>query len=260
MKRLGVIARSPARDAGPAHLTGATARYLREDVEASPAGGAASARDRQRRIVIAGAGGFGREVLQYIYDAMALQDGYVVKGFLDDRPPDLAALGLEVPVLGGTDGYDFEAGDRVLLAIGDTNVRLRLAERFAARGARFLTVVHPLAYVSASARLGTGCIVAPFATVGAHARLGDHTVLTFYASVAHDARVGRACGFSPHSVINGGASLGDGVFLGAFAAVNPLQTVGAGSKVAAGAVVYHAIPAGTLAVGNPARPRPLWKA
>lgn len=213
----------------------------------------------ERGIVLIGAGGFGREVRQYARDAARAQPGYFVKGFLDDVPPDLEALGVPEPVLGDTDSYAFEENDRALIAIGDPAVRLELAERLERRGVKFVTLVHPLAYVSESATLGTGCIVAPFASIGAHAQMGDHSVLTFYASIGHDARVGRCCGFSPHAVTNGASRLGDGVFLGAYAVVNPRQSVGAGSKVAAGAVVYHAIPSGVLAVGNPAKPRPLWK-
>lgn len=209
-------------------------------------------------VVIVGAGGFGREVLQYVRDAFANDPEVRVKGFLDDRPPDLSAFGLDVPVLGDTHAYQPAPTDRLVIAVGHPPLRTALAERLAARGARFLTVVHPLAFVAASARIGAGCILAPFATVGAHASIGDHSVLTFYASVGHDARVGRSCALSPHSVTNGGSLLGDEVFLGAHAVVNPLQRVGDGAKVAAGAVVYRPVPAGHLAAGNPAKARPSW--
>lgn len=209
-------------------------------------------------VVIVGAGGFGREVLQYVRDAFATDPSLRIKGFLDDRPPDLGAFGLDLPVLGDTRTYALAPDDRFVIAVGHPPLRTALAERLAARGARFLTVVHPLAFVAASARIGAGCILAPFATVGAHASIGDHTVLTFYASVGHDALVGRSCALSPHAVTNGGSIIGDEVFLGAHAVVNPLQRVGDGAKVAAGAVVYRAVPPRTLAAGNPAKARPSW--
>lgn len=211
-----------------------------------------------RRVVIVGAGGFGREVLQYVRDTFAGDRSVTVKGFLDDAPPDLRPFALGVPVLGDTSTYHVEPDDRFVVAIGDPATRRRLVERLASRGATFMSVVHPLAYVSAAATLGTGCIVAPYATVGAHATIGDHTVLTFYASVGHDARVGSYCAFSPHAVTNGVTRIGDEVFLGAHAVVNPLKAVGDRAKVAAGAVVYRAVPANTFAVGNPAKARPLW--
>lgn len=211
-----------------------------------------------QNVVIVGAGGFGREVLRYVLDTYGSDPDTQVKGFLDDRPPDLASFGLGIPVLGDTHGYRPQDGDRLIIALGEPKLRQMMAERFGALGARFLTVVHPTAYVSASASVGEGCIVAPFATIGAHASLGDHSVLTFYASIGHDAKVGRWCALSPHSVTNGGSRIGDRAFLGAHAVVNPMQSVGDGAKVAAGAVVYRPVPPNTLATGNPAKPRPLW--
>lgn len=209
-------------------------------------------------IVIVGAGGFGREVLQYVRDAFAGDSGYRIKGFLDDQPPDLAAFGLSLPVLGNTREYQPVEAERFVIAVGDPRVRAALSERLAGLGARFLSVVHPRSYVAPSASVGEGCIVAPFATIGAHAAIGDHTVLTYYASVGHDARVGRWCALSPHSVTNGMTTIGDRVFLGAHAVVNPLQRVADDAKVAAGAVVYRPVPASTLASGNPAKARPTW--
>jgi len=209
------------------------------------------------RIVIVGAGGFGREVLQYVLAAYAHVES-VVAGFLDDDPPDLGSFGLEYAVLGGTSNYEPRSQDRFVIAVGDPRTRARLASELAQRGARFVRVVHPTAYVSPTAQVGEGCIIAPFATIGAHATLGDHSVLTFYASVGHDAVVGRCCALSPHSVTNGGSRIGDRAFLGAHAVVNPLQAVGDDASVAAGAVVYRPVPAGTLAAGNPAKSRPRW--
>lgn len=207
-------------------------------------------------IVIVGAGGFGREVLQYVRDACD-PSTHRVRGFLDDRPGGRGPGGL--PVLGGTATFEPRPNDRLLLAVGDPAVRARLGRSLAARGACFLTLVHPAAYVAASAVLGAGCIVAPFATVGAEAVLGEHVVLTFYSSVGHDARLADFATLSPYSVANGGAVLEEGAFLGTHATVNPLRRVRAYAKVAAGAVVYQDVPAASLAAGNPAKARRLMR-
>lgn len=209
-------------------------------------------------IVLVGAGGFGREVLGYVQATFGGDPSYAVKGFLDDGDPDLSPFGLAVGVIGDTHTYRPEPTDRFVVAVGEPRLRAEIARRLADRGGSFLTVVHPDANVAPTATIGEGCVIAPFATVGAFARIGHHTILTFYASVAHDAVVGAACAFSPHSVTNGGSRIGDRVFLGTHAVVNPLQHVGDGAKIAAGAVVYRSVPADSLAYGNPARTRPLW--
>jgi len=204
--------------------------------------------------IIVGAGGFGREVLQYLKD---IHGHDPVRGFLDDHATTVEPASLDKEILGRISDWEPQPDEEFVLAVGNPEARLELGRKLAQRGARFRSVIHPLAWVASSAELGDGCIVAPFATVGANATLADHVVLTFYASVAHDARVGEASALSPHSVANGGSQLGLATFLGTAAIVNPLKRVGDHSKVAAGSVVYRDVPPGMLASGNPARPRPL---
>jgi sugar O-acyltransferase (sialic acid O-acetyltransferase NeuD family) len=208
-------------------------------------------------IVIVGAGGFGREVLQYVSDAFDLGVTHRVRGFLDDSATTVEPASLNQCILGTTRSYVPAGNDRFIIAVGQPALRLEIAQRLAERGAQFLSVIHPLAYVAATASLGTGCVLSPFATVGANAVLGDHVVLTYYSSVGHDAVVGDCTALSPYSVTNGGSRLGTAVFLGSHATVNPLRQVGDATKIAAGSIVYRDIPAHMLALGNPAKARPL---
>lgn len=205
-------------------------------------------------IVIVGAGGFGREVLQYLKD---IHGHDPVKGFLDDNLTEMQPASLGQQIIGRISDYAPAPDEYFALAIGNPVLRFKLARELSDRGAQFISVIHPQAYIASSATLGTGCIVAPFATIGANAVLGDHVVLTFYSSVAHDAVVGDATALSPHSVANGGSRLGVASFLGTAAIVNPTKTVGDMAKVAAGSVVYRDVPPKSLASGNPARSRPL---
>lgn len=204
-------------------------------------------------VVIIGAGGFSRELMQYVADEGRL----AVRGFLDDRDPSELQLPDGAVVLGAIESYQPAHGEAFVLAVGEPNARARIAERFLKAGARFETVVHPRAYVASSATVGAGSIIAPFASVGSSAKLGELVQVHFYASVAHDAVVGRCTALSPYSVVNGGGRLGERVFMGTRATVNPLKVVGDGSKVTAGSVVYQDVPSGSIAMGNPAKARRL---
>jgi sugar O-acyltransferase (sialic acid O-acetyltransferase NeuD family) len=211
----------------------------------------------RRTLVIIGAGGFGGEVLQYLRDATRGVPGIEIRAFFDDRT-DIEPAALDgVPLLGTIDSYHPDRDDQALVAIGDPDVRTRVISTLRGRGASFFDLVHPTAFVATTARIGNGCIIGPFCGIGNRAVLGDHVVMPWYASVAHDATVGSYAVFSPYSTVNGGASLGEGAFLGTHAVVNPLQNVGPWAKVAAGSVVYREVPAGQLALGNPARARPM---
>ena len=208
------------------------------------------------QVVIIGAGGFSRELLQDVLDEGRL----TVRGFLDDRDPADLELPEGYALLGSIADYVPAPGEAFVLAVGEPNTRAQIADRFFAAGGRFETVVHPRSYVASSATIGAGSIIAPFASVGASAKVGELVQVHFYASVAHDVVVGRCTALSPYSVVNGGGRLGERVFLGTRATVNPLKAVGDGSKVTAGSVVYQDVPSGSIAMGNPAKARRLMAA
>jgi sugar O-acyltransferase (sialic acid O-acetyltransferase NeuD family) len=207
-------------------------------------------------LVIAVAGGFGRELAAYARDA-----GFEVAAFLHDleaHPHSLDGIALGAKVRGPAETY--RPGEEEVLAIGlgEPAARRELAETLCGRGARLATVVHPTAWVAPTATLGAGVVIAPFAFVGPGAHIDDLTVLNTYASVGHDGHVGRACVLSPYAVTGGWATLEDEVFLATHAVVTPRKRVGAGSSVSAGSVVFRDVAPRSLAAGNPARARALY--
>jgi len=208
-------------------------------------------------IVLVGAGGLGREVLNYVLEAIRPSPHMCVKGFLDDNPSALGPYRCEFPILGSILDYRIEARDRFVLAIGDCVKRAELIRKMEARGARFITIIHPTAYVAANATVGNGCIVGPFSAIGSDARVGDHVLLNWYSSLAHDTISLSFAVLSPYSTANGGAILEEGVFLGTHAVIHPMVRVGAWSKVASGSVVYRDVPPNRLVLGNPATAVPL---
>jgi sugar O-acyltransferase (sialic acid O-acetyltransferase NeuD family) len=202
----------------------------------------------KRDLVIAGAGGFGRELAAYARDA-----GFEVSGFLDDdeRADDSPGVTLR-----GAIG-EYERHDRELVAIGvgHAATRLRIAETLTLRGACLATIVHPSAWVAPSASVGAGVAIAPFASVGPGATVGDLSLLNTYASLGHDAALGRGCVLASYAVATGHSVLEEEVFLASHAVVTPSTRIGAGARVSAGAVVFRDVPPGWLAAGNPARAR-----
>jgi sugar O-acyltransferase (sialic acid O-acetyltransferase NeuD family) len=208
-------------------------------------------------LLIAGAGGLGRELALYAAEAIAAgRLAARLAGFLDDGAGQPARFGCPLPVLGGIRSHAPRPGQRLVIAVGDPSARAGLAALLEARGAGFASVVHPLAYVAGNAEIAEGCIIAPFATIGAHAVLGAHAVVNTHAGIGHDCRLEDCCTLSPHVVLSGGVRLDREVLLGSGAVVTAGLTVGARSRIAAGAVVYGDIGADLLALGNPARTRP----
>lgn len=212
-------------------------------------------------VIIYGGGGFGLEVEAYLRDAAAVagpEGAPGIVGVIDQGTPRLADFLTPADQLrhfGSLEDCALGCDDAVVVAIGDPAVRLSIAGRLDAIGARLATVIHPTAYVAESATVEPGAIVGPFAFVGPKACVRRHAVLNTYASVGHDAVLGEGSVLSPYSALNGSAEVGRGCFLGTGASISPRGVLGDRSKISAGSVLTGRTEPGSLVHGNPGQAR-----
>lgn len=204
------------------------------------------------RILIVGAGGFGREMLQWARDAWP-EHGGRIGGFLSADRDILRNHACDLPILADPADFRPEAGDGLLLGIGIPGVRRRVAETLVGRGATFLSLVHPTAVVARGAAIGAGAVVCPFAVVSDGARVETCALINYHASVAHDAHAGEYAVLSPYATLGGKACIGADAFLGLHASVGPGCRVGDRSKVAANSCALSDVPPDSLAYGVPGR-------
>ncbi|MFM7135858.1 MAG: acetyltransferase [Planctomycetota bacterium] len=204
------------------------------------------------RIIIVGAGGFGREVLQWARQAWPAHAAKIA-GFLSDDPHAIDGHRPTLPILGSPDSFEPRPHDGFILAIGIRGVRREVAERLAARGARFLTVIHPTAIVADTAVIGSGSVICPYAVVSDAARLGRCVLVNYHASLGHDAAAGDFAVLSPYATLGGQAEVQSGAFMAIRATVGPRVTVGADTVIAANSCALGDVPAGKLVYGVPGR-------
>jgi sugar O-acyltransferase (sialic acid O-acetyltransferase NeuD family) len=207
------------------------------------------------RLVIVGAGGFGREVLD-IVDAInaigAVRPSYEFLGFLDDgevRADLLARLG---PTHLGTSASLAGLDASYVIGIGSGVVRRKLAAT--APSGRAVNLVHPAATIGRDARLGVGVIIAAGARVTSNIELGDHVDLHVNCTIGHDCVLAPFSSVFPGATVSGNVTLGEAATIGTGANVLPGVTIGAGAFVGAGAVVTRDVEPGVTVVGAPARP------
>ncbi|MDG6777608.1 acetyltransferase [Thiomicrorhabdus sp. zzn3] len=123
-----------------------------------------------------------------------------------------------------------------LITVGqlkNASVRSRLFQELKHLGAVLPTIISPLAYVSATARLGEGTIVMHQALVNAYAQIGENGIVNSQTLVEHDAVVGAHTHLSTGCKINGGVTLGHACFVGSGAVIK--QGVTIADKVVIGA-------------------------
>mgnify|MGYP006282544119 FL=1 len=205
-----------------------------------------------KRVVIAGAGGLGREVFRWLCDGPQCGKAWDVAGYLDDDP--LAAQRpLPAPLLGTISSFQPQPDDRVVLALGNPRPRKAVAESLAARGARWLTYAHPTVIIGDRVELGEGCFLCPGSILTCDITIGPCTFFNLGVTIGHDVTVGAFSSVFSQVDLCGYVTLGEGVTVGSGARVIPGKTVGAWATIGAGAVVVGNVPAGITAIGNPAR-------
>ena len=205
-----------------------------------------------KKLLIVGAGGFGRELYVWAGQHPACGREWELAGFLDDNADALAPFGSFAPVR-PLAGHHPSADTIYLCGIGMPSLKEKLVSPLLAAGAEFLTFVHPQALVGARVKLGKGVVLCPGAVVSVDIELGDFVMVNLNCTIGHDASLGPWTSLSAQCDITGHVRVADRVFMGSRASVIPGKSVGSRSIVGAGAVVVTDVPADVTVVGIPAR-------
>ena len=207
-----------------------------------------------KHLVIIGAGGFGREMFGAAREAVGFGTEFDIKGFLDDRIDALSGFNGYPPVLSSLAGYRPEPDDVFITALGDIATRRRCAGLIAAKGGRFISVVHRTASLGPNVTVGAGSFVAHNVVLTADVHAGDHVCIFHNTSIGHDTTLGDYAHVYAQCTIGGSVRIGAGAAVYPGARVVPRIEIGEDAVVGIGSVVILGVPAKTTLVGNPAAP------
>lgn len=203
-----------------------------------------------QKVYVYGASGHGKVVADIL---LACEDPRLA-GFVDDRAELRSTRVLGLPVL-GDDCLQEEAGKMrvaVALGVGDNYARQRVAEKCLAWGMELVTLVHPAAKVSQSARMGPGTVVMAQAVINPDAVIASGVIVNTAAVVEHDVEIDEYAHVCPNAAMGGASKLGKFSQLGMGAVVIQCVSIGSHTIVGAGAVVVRDLPDRVVAFGVPA--------
>ena len=144
------------------------------------------------RLVILGAGGYGRTV----EDVAAQTGAYEAILFLDDNSQ-------AANVAGRCSEYAAFADEQTAFypAIGNNEVRLGWLEKLAESGCCVADIVHPTAYISPTVRMAQGVAVLPHAIVNTGCTLEGGCIVNCGAIVDHGCVLEAGAHVSPGAIV-----------------------------------------------------------
>lgn len=207
-------------------------------------------------LVIIGAGGIGREVVDVVRAINSVRPQFDLLGVVDDAPSDanlgrLDALG--VPYLGPSVKLG-RLECQVAIGVGAPSSRQRLWGVLDQLGIESPELIHPSARIGSQFRSSPGLVVCDGVSVGTNVGLGHHVHLNPHSIVGHDTTLGDCVSLNPNATVSGDCSVQSGGLVGAGAVVIEGVTVGEATTVGAGACVVRDVPPSSVMVGVPAKP------
>lgn len=207
------------------------------------------------RLLIFGAGGFGREVAWLAQQCWGEHARLV---FCVDQPHYVSAPVNDIPVRLLQDfAGDVNGGLAYVIAVGDPEQRARIAGIHDSMGVPAATLVHPRVEASRWIEIGPGTILCAGVIASTNIFIGAHVHINLDCTIGHDVVIDDYTTLSPGVHLSGNVTIGKRVFIGTGATIingsptSPLS-IGDGAVIAAGACVTKPVEPGALVAGVPA--------
>ena len=206
-------------------------------------------------VVIIGAGGFAREVLDVLYAVNEEEPQYKVLGYIVD--PQYGSPGTLIndkPILGGFDWLS-EISNEVLVicGVGPSHHRYQLIRRAEAVGCRFFSVTHPTAVLTRWIQLGKGVVITAGCILTNQIRIGNHVQVNLDCTIGHDVIVEDFVTLAPGVHVSGNVAFREGAYVGTGANIIEKKEIGSWSVVGAGSTIVTDVPNNTTVVGVPGK-------
>ncbi|WP_458627289.1 acetyltransferase [Winogradskyella sp. PC D3.3] len=208
-------------------------------------------------MIIIGAKGFAKEILQIVSVDMDLHDDDIV--FFDNVSTDLPLKIYDrfrlLTSFDAVKSYLSKSEDKsFVLGLGQPKHRESLYQKFMELGAEPLTVYSKNSEVgSFDVEVGMGTSIMSGVIVTNSIEIGKGCLININATIGHDCVVGDFVEISPDVNISGHCIIGNGTSIGTSAVVIPNVKIGKNVIVGAGTVVIKDVPDNCTVVGVPGK-------
>ncbi len=189
-----------------------------------------------KHLVIIGTGNIGQIVHWYATLSPDYMKEWDIKCHIDD-----------------VESYEIEPDDVFVNAEVKPIDRYNLSKIIRDKGGVFINIIHPMANIAPTAKLGTGVVVGAFATVSINTDIKDDVLIQDHCNVGHDGIIGEGTHLYVGVKLCGRNRIGEhsSIFTGSI--LYPDVKVGIGCTVGAGSVVSRKVKDGETVLGNPAK-------
>jgi len=177
-------------------------------------------------------------------------------GFLDDDSTKQNTVINDIPVLGKIEDVSLYPKCHFILLAGNPKnyfIKKKLFDKLDISLNRFVTIIHPSAYISRFASIGKNVAIFPNVTVMANATIGNHVFIASKCNIGHGSKIGDYVLMSALVAIPGNVIVEEGCWIGLNASIRDGITIGKWSLVGMGSVVIKDVEPYTIVAGNPAK-------
>lgn len=207
-----------------------------------------------KRLLIIGAGDCGREMLCWIKRLNSTE--WKIGGFLDDNPNALYGYNCSHKIIGEICTYVPQENDLLVCSITSPRIRNKICTNLLSKGAQFITLIHPNAFILDDTKIGIGCVICPNVCISIGTSIEDFVYLNVSSVIGHDCIIGKGSVVNAGSCITGKVKMSEGVFVGTHATIIPGVQVGEYATIGAGSVVIKNVDSNVTVMGVPAKQIP----
>lgn len=205
-------------------------------------------------MLIVGAKGFAKEVLEILYQNNQTDNLVFYDDVNDDTPKDLYGQFKILKDINEAEAYFKMVDNRFTIGIGNPVLREKMFEKFAAIGGIFSSTISPFAKIgNFGNQIDLGCNIMTGTVITNDVVIKTGTLINLNCTVGHDSIIEEFVEMSPGVHVSGNCHIGSYSVLGTNVTVLPKVNIGSNVIVGAGSVVTKDVPDNCVVVGIPAK-------